>query len=111
MPALPVSSAACSLPVDRRKSRCCQRGKVGWWRWNLRAGPVSDCASTKCIQIMKEKELLRVSVLGNLAVSRHRMKDAAATVKKDAGSARLSGRHFPSAQPRTALRDVLAASG
>ena len=55
MPARPVCSAARSLPVDRRKSRCCQRGKVGWWRWNLQTRPASDCAGPKCIGSRKGK--------------------------------------------------------
>jgi hypothetical protein len=70
----PDAAAARCLAVDRRKNRCRQRGKVGYLRWNWRAGPVAAARESQGIRAMNGKELLRVSVLGSLAVLHHHMR-------------------------------------
>ena len=57
------------------------------------------------------KATLQVRVLGSFAVLRHQTSAAAAALEEDASPARLSCRHRPCAQPRPALRHVLARPG
>ncbi len=60
------------LEVDRCKSRCCQRRKIGYLRGNYPAGRIGQryAVTAKGTQAMAGKEVLRISVLGKLALLR-----------------------------------------